>query len=140
MQALCQFEVLRQDFVAQLDGFLAEDSPPNEVQTYARTLFEEAQGRLEELDRHIANVAEHWDIARMPSVDRNVLRVAVCELFHMPNVPPAVVINEAVEIGKAFGTGESGAFINGVLDAIEKHRKQPGGAEPEKSGVGNGSL
>jgi len=140
MQALCQFEVLQEGFAAQLDEFLADDSPPREIQTYARGLVEEARRCLDELDRHISEVAEHWDIKRMPSVDRNVLRVAVCELLHRPDVPPAVVINEAVEIGKAFGTGESGAFINGVLDAIEKRRKQNGGKQPEESGVGNGAL
>ncbi|MFH1418978.1 MAG: transcription antitermination factor NusB [Planctomycetota bacterium] len=140
MQALCQFEVLHEDFAAQLDEFLAEDAPPQESRTYARGLVEEARRRLVELDRHISEVAEHWDIKRMPSVDRNVLRVAVCELLYRPEVPPVVVINEAVEIGKAFSTGESGAFINGVLDAIEKLRKQDGGKQPEKSGVGNGTV
>ncbi len=74
----------------------------------------------DELDRWIRGSAEHWRLERMAVVDRNVLRMAVYELVAAGAPPPAVVIDEAIEIAKKFGSGESGGFINGVLDAIKK--------------------
>jgi N utilization substance protein B len=124
MQALCQLEVLGDEFLGELDEFLADQKVENGVKTYAHELVHEAHRRLEEVDRAIQEVAEHWELSRMATVDRCTLRVAVCELQHRPRVPPRVVINEAIEIGKAFGTAESGAFINGILDAIVKGKDE----------------
>ena len=122
MQALCQLEVLAEDFVPQLDGFLAEGSDDRAIRDYARRLTLDTWRQREELDNCIQEVAEHWDLKRMATVDRNALRIAACELLHRPDVPPPVVITEAVEIGKTFGTADSAAFINGILDAIlRKH-------------------
>ena len=124
MQSLCQHEVLDESFLAQLDEFLADESPGADVVDYARELVRDCEGRLEEIDAAIQGSAEHWDVKRMAAVDRNTLRVAVCELLHRPDVPAKVAINEAVDIGKLFGTAESGGFINGVLDAVLKRRDQ----------------
>ena len=66
----------------------------------------------------IAKSSKNWRVARMSRVDRNVLRIAVFEVMYMKEIPPKVSIDEAVELGKRFGTEESGAFINGVLDHI----------------------
>ncbi len=122
MQALCQLEVLADSFLPQLDGFLAEETDKASVRAYASGLVADAQRCTAEIDAAIQQVAEHWDLKRMAMVDRNILRVAACELLHRGDVPPAVVINEAVEIGKTFGTADSAGFINGVLDAIVKLR------------------
>jgi N utilization substance protein B len=78
------------------------------------------RGGLAELDRRIGEAAEHWRIERMAVVDRNVLRMALHELLADPETPAAVVLSEAVEVAKKFGGAESGAFVNGVLDAIRK--------------------
>lgn len=75
---------------------------------------------LDELDSHIVECANGWTLARMPVIDRNVLRMAVYELSYSPDVPVAVVINEAVELAKTFSTDDSGRFVNGVLSAISK--------------------
>jgi N utilization substance protein B len=75
---------------------------------------------LGELDSHIVECANGWTIARMPVIDRNVLRMAVYELSYSRDVPVAVVINEAVELAKTFSTDDSGRFVNGVLSAISK--------------------
>jgi len=72
----------------------------------------------EELDRLIRKASKHWRLERMPIVDRNVLRIALYEVLYLKDIPPKVSIDEAVELGKKFGTDESGAFINGVLDSI----------------------
>ena len=120
MQALCQFDSLGEDFLSQLDEFLADENPPSAVQRYARNLFRDAHTNRTAIDEHIQSSASHWDIGRMATVDRNILRTSVCELLHRTDVPAKVVINEAVEIAKEFGAVESPAFVNGVLDAIKE--------------------
>lgn len=124
LQALCQLEVIHADFLPQLDAFLADESPPKRVQSYARGLVLDADAHKETIDDVLQRTADNWELKRMAPVDRNTLRVAVCELLYRPDVPPKVVLNEAIEIGKAFGTAESPGFINGVLDAIVKHRRE----------------
>lgn len=133
MQALCMHEVQPDDSPAHLDAFLAEDDPPADVQDHARGLVRDAWEKKTAIDERIQGASEHWDIARMTMVDRSVLRVAVCEMLERPNVPVKVVIDEAIEIGKEFGTSESGAFINGVLDAIRKGLKQAPTRTPPQS-------
>lgn len=126
MQALCQLEVLADDFMSQLDQFLADETDHSAIRDYARDLVHDAWQQRKDLDSAIQAVSEHWDVKRMAAVDRNVIRVAVCELTHRPNVPRHVVIDEAVEIGKAYGTTESAAFINGLLDAVKGGMKDEG--------------
>jgi N utilization substance protein B len=75
---------------------------------------------LDELDGHSVECANGWTLARMPVIDRNILRMAVFELSYSRDVPVAVVINEAVELAKTFSTDDSGRFVNGVLSAISK--------------------
>ena len=73
---------------------------------------------LAELDRLVETKATGWSLARMPVIDLSVMRLAVFELVHRPEVPTAVVLNEAVELAKRFSTDDSGRFVNGVLAAI----------------------
>ena len=72
----------------------------------------------EQLDAKIRSVSKHWRLERMARVDRNIIRLATFELMHLPEIPRRVTLNEAVELAKRFGTGESSAFVNGVLDRI----------------------
>ncbi|MEK6643486.1 MAG: transcription antitermination factor NusB [Planctomycetota bacterium] len=120
MQFLCQIEGVGQEVLSQLDEFLADESEDVGVREYARDLVTDAWRNTTAIDGHIQAVAVRWDVKRMTTVDRNILRVAVCEMMHRSTVPPNVVINESIEIGKLFGTAESGAFINGVLDGVAK--------------------
>ena len=82
-----------------------------------------------ELDSIIEKFSDHWKIGRMACVDRNIIRIAVYELLYCRDIPSKVSINEAVDIGKKFGTEESGSFINGILDsirmALEKNEINP---------------
>jgi N utilization substance protein B len=87
---------------------------------YAVELVDGVAGRREELDARIAGAAEHWTIERMPLVDRNLLRLAAFELTARPEVPTAVVLDEAIELAKLLSTAESGRFVNGVLASIAK--------------------
>ena len=71
-----------------------------------------------EIDQVIERFSNNWKINRMPCVDRNIIRIAVYELLNCNDIPPKVSINEAIDIGKKYGTKDSGAFINGILDSV----------------------
>ena len=88
------------------------------AQAFARDLVAAASSRGPEIDEHIAAASKNWRIDRMSRVDRNILRLGAAELVAFAAVPVKVVINEAVELAKRFGTAESSAFVNGVLDRI----------------------
>ena len=88
------------------------------AQAFARDLVNGAVERAPEIDELITSASKNWRIDRMSRVDRNILRLGACELLAFHDVPVKVVINEAVELAKRFGTAESSAFVNGVLDRI----------------------
>lgn len=81
-------------------------------------LVEGVEANRAELDALIAAHARNWSLERMPAIDRNLLRLALYELKDRPDVPVAVVIDEAVELAKRFSTDDSGRFVNGMLSAI----------------------
>lgn len=97
------------------------DAEP-EVWTYALELLKGVESNLKTIDTTIQGAAAHWTLKRMAMVDLNIMRIATFELkFGGNNVPPAVVIDEAIEISKKYGTTDSAAFVNGILDQIMKH-------------------
>ncbi len=73
----------------------------------------------EKIDRLIEERSEHWRLDRMTIIDRNILRIAIFELLYCSEVPPKVTLNEAIDLGKRFGSEESGSFVNGILDRIQ---------------------
>lgn len=81
--------------------------------------------RLDEIDDKIREASKNWRLERMTRVDRNTLRLGVYELLARPDVPRAVVLDEAVELAKRYGTEESGAFVNGVLDRVAELLARP---------------
>ena len=99
-----------------------EAGPPD---PYAVELVDGVAGHLPELDARIAAAAEHWTIERMPLVDRNLLRLAAYELTARPEVPTAVVLDQAIELAKLLSTADSGRFVNGVLAAIATEVRGP---------------
>lgn len=101
---------------------IADDSQSSSsVKVYARDLVSAAIENMEEIDSLLSMKAANWELRRMAAIDRNVLRVAVAELIHFKDtVPFKVVIDEAVEIAKTYGTDDSGKFVNGVLDSVRK--------------------
>jgi len=88
------------------------------AQAFAKDLVAAASASAAKLDELITSASKNWRIDRMSRVDRNILRLGACELVAFRDVPVKVVINEAVELAKRFGTAESSAFVNGVLDRI----------------------
>lgn len=92
--------------------------PPRVVRPFSKELVLGVCRNKGELDRLISRSSKNWRLGRMSHVDRNILRVGVYEIRFMKDIPPKVSIDEAVEMGKRFGTDESGAFINGILDHV----------------------
>ncbi len=118
MQALfCMDE--RRDFSEEMfDRFCVNFAPKPDVRPYFLRLVQGVLRTKTELDALIERYSEHWSLGRMSGVDRNLMRIAVFELLCCRDIPAKVSINEAVDIGKKFGTEESGAFINGIVDGI----------------------
>jgi N utilization substance protein B len=94
--------------------------------SYARSLVEGTLSHRPEIDDLIRQQAEHWRLERMPPVDRNILRLAVYEFLYQTDVPKLVILDEAIELAKEFGSEQSGRFVNGLLDGILKHHSFPG--------------
>jgi N utilization substance protein B len=94
------------------------DAQPIQVEEYAADVVAGVADHQADLDALIGRFAKGWVVARMPAVDRTILRMACYELAHRPDVPPNVVINEAVELAKRYSTDDSGRFVNGVLAAV----------------------
>ena len=89
-----------------------------QVVAFAGTLVRGVEERCEALDALIRRASHNWRLERMTSIDRNVLRMGAFELAHLPDVPPRVTLNEAIELVKRYGTADSPAFVNGVLDRV----------------------
>lgn len=127
VQVLYQWEVGRGTIDQAVDTVFTlqwpdEGPPPEALRAFATALARDTVAGLERVDTLIADTSERWRLERMPVLDRLILRMAVCELLRGPQgeVPPAVVINEALELARTFSTEESVKFINGMLDAIRK--------------------
>ncbi len=99
-----------------MDELLAD--LPAEPDPYALELARGVEEHREEIDTLIRKFADRWSLERMPVIDRNVLRMAVFELAHRPDVPTGAVISEAVELAKRYSTDDSGRFVNGMLSSI----------------------
>jgi len=120
LQLLYQIDLRGDEVLADVDRFLAEATPHADVREYAGAIVRGTWKIKEELDTRLRTVTKNWDVRRMAAIDRNVLRLAIWELQHFEGVPPKVVINEAIELGKKFSTANSGGFVNGILDRIRK--------------------
>ena len=113
------------DADAALALFWKQNSASAKTRAYAQNLVRGVLQRREAIDEAIRQVAEHWDIGRMGVVDRNILRLAVYEMLHCPDIPPVVSVNEGVDLAKYFCSRESGRFVNGLLDRICKSLTRP---------------
>ena len=96
---------------------------PDPLDPYTVDLVQGVDRRAADLDARIGAAAEHWTLERMPLIDRNLLRLATYELLDRPEIPTAVVINEAVELAKLLSTADSGRFVNGVLATIARETR-----------------
>jgi transcription antitermination protein NusB len=115
---LYQHELARTGVEAMLCSFDELLQAPVAIREFAVSLARGVISRLPELDARLVDQADNWRLERMAAVDRNILRLALYELLFETDTPPAVVIDEAVEIAKRFGSERSSQFVNGVLDGV----------------------
>jgi N utilization substance protein B len=113
------------DLAAVLREFWRDRVVPPEVRAFADALVRGTAEKLAELDGTIEANAAHWSLARIAPVERNILRLAAYELLFRNDIPERVAINEAIELAKLYGSEESGAFVNGILDQIRLHLHPP---------------
>ena len=118
LQLLFQAEACGRTVSDVLEGDYALDEGP--LDDYASELALGADAMLHELDAVIAVTSDNWSVSRMPAVDRNLLRLALFEMFDEGGVDTAVAIDECVELAKAYGTDESSRFVNGVLGKVAR--------------------
>jgi transcription antitermination protein NusB len=109
----------------EVESYMESLHPGTEARRYCEGLVSGVMGKRGAIDGVIEGFSENWKMDRMAVVDRNVLRLAVYELLYVEDVPFKVVIDEAVELAKRYGSDESGAFINGVLDKVHREAKRP---------------
>ena len=108
---------------SELNSFCDRANVSEEVQNFTQALIKNILFHKKEVDELLQKISANWSPDRMAVIDKNILRLGICELLFDPTAPPKVVINEAVEIAKKFGTEESPDFINGILDKVFKDSK-----------------
>lgn len=123
LQILYQFDLRNERYDPELGQELAaliseQSNGDGEVQSFALRLVQGTLSQRDAVDQRLRAVTRNWDLRRMATVDRNVMRMAIYELMHCADVPPKVTINEAIELAKKFSTANSGGFVNGILDRV----------------------
>ena len=124
MQGLYQLDVQGDDLLEMLGQFFIENEMDSSVRELASKWCKETWENLEICDSLIVDSTIKWKLNRLSPVDRNILRLSVYQLKFCDDIPPKVVINEAIELAKKFSTSQSPGFVNGVLDAILKKTKE----------------
>ncbi len=119
LQILFQLDITKEDPVKALNYSKEFFLKNNIYDDFTQKLVFGVCEHYQEIDNIIERFSENWRLDRMSVVDRNILRLAVFELLYCEDIPPKVTLNEAIDLGKKFGTEDSGAFINGILDRIQ---------------------
>lgn len=121
LQYLYQMDIRKEESTEEmLTEFFLNAEAEESHQEFARKILDGVYKNREKLDVVISECLTNWDINRISIVDKNILRIATFELIYAMDVPAKVAVNEAIDLGKSFGSKDSGSFINGVLDKILK--------------------
>jgi N utilization substance protein B len=100
------------------------------LKAFCLGLYDGVLAHLDEIDQRLTEAAENWRLPRMAAVDRNVLRLGAFEILCTPDTPAEVAINEAIELARRYGSAESPAFVNGVLDRLRRGAVSPAATPP----------
>ena len=122
LQILYAVDVCKLESEDAQKSFWKDRKSGKKVLEFATTLVEGTLKNLPQIDSLIVKYARNWDLHRMASIDRNILRQATFEILYLLDIPINVIINEAVELAKKYSTEESGKFVNGILDKIKEAR------------------
>jgi len=121
LQILFQLDIGKEKPTATLlKRFWTEFEPDDEVRAFTEEIVTGTYKHQKTINAKVLACAKNWTLERMAVIDRNVLRMAVYEILYRSDIPPSVTINEAIELAKKFGSDESGAFVNGVLDSVAR--------------------
>ncbi len=139
VQALYEMDIAGHSTESSFSWLVDEDDVPQESLDYALKLAQGVANRLDEIDEQIRLHAPLWPVNQLPVVDRNILRQAIMEICFVHDVPTKVVINEAIELAKTFGSESSPRFVNGVLGSLvdEVQRADNVGMEPSMAAAEN---
>lgn len=120
LQMLFQLDMVRTGVEEAIKTFwqTQEELPSEDTKDFCEEIVRGVAEHHDEIDGFVEATSSNWRLNRMPVVDRNVLRMAVYEMLYRNDIPTTVTINEAIDVGKRFGSEDSGAFINGILDKI----------------------
>ena len=119
-QLLYHLDLLQGDAEGETERFWRLNSDKGDLEPFADLLAAKVLGNLDEIDRRISSASRRWSLKRMDSVSRCLLRLGACEIHYFPETPAEVAINEAVELAKRFGTEDTPAFVNGILDCLHQ--------------------
>ncbi len=120
LKILYQIDITKETYQDVCDNFWVDIKIEKVIREFAERIVNGTMETIVHIDETITRYAANWQIKRMAVVDRNILRLATYELLFLQDIPPKVSINEAVEIAKKYGDIESGKFVNGILDKINK--------------------
>jgi N utilization substance protein B len=134
LQMLYQWDLTRETMECVAESFWRVRTTTDATRAMAERLAHGTLGSIEEIDAAIARASTNWRFERLAALDRNILRLGTYELMKEPGTPPAVVLDEAVELAKRFGEVDSAPFVNGVLDAIRRALASPtSSADPRET-------
>jgi len=119
LQVLYQLNITKQNVITALTQFQEHFLSNGKTDAFLKRLVLGVLEHCQELDRLIEQYSENWRLDRINIIDRNILRMALFELLYCEEIPPKVTINEAIDLGKRYGSEDSGSFINGILDRIQ---------------------
>ncbi|UCD93529.1 MAG: transcription antitermination factor NusB [Candidatus Zixiibacteriota bacterium] len=118
LKALYAYEQGEQSREQIIAAILEDGSLEGNILSFAHNLFKTVIENIQKIDDYIRSLATNWKLNRIAVVDKNILRIAICEIQYMPDIPMKVSINEAIEMAKKYSTYESASFVNGIMDRV----------------------
>jgi N utilization substance protein B len=118
LQSLYSYEIKAGDAEENLQDFFSKADLDPQAKIFAAKLYHKVIDNLKDIDSMIKSCVKHWDLSRISVVDKNILRMGICEFLFFEDIPKKVSLDEAIELAKKYGGEDSGSFVNGILDAI----------------------
>jgi N utilization substance protein B len=118
LETLYRMEIAKDSPEEILPDIFRRENLPVGVRQFSERLIKKIVEKSREIDETIEKVVKNWKISRIATIDRNILRLSICEILYLDNIPVKVSVDEAIEIAKKFSTENSGRFVNGVLDRV----------------------
>ena len=121
LQSLYSYEIKGGDAEENLQDFFSKADLDPQAKIFAAELYHKVINSLKDIDSMIESCVKRWDLSRISVVDKNILRMGICEMLFFGDIPKKVSLDEAIELAKKYGGEDSGSFVNGILDAIAQN-------------------